>query len=527
VHLAGDDVPAPHALRIAMLGSKGIPARHGGIERHVEEVAQRLAQRGHRVDVFTRAYHPFREAFFAGVRLRRRPSLSTKHLDAASHTALCALEAGLSARYDILHIHGIGPGLFVGWTPRVRTVFTFHAQDWRQKKWGAVARWFLQRGEANAVRRADAVITVSKLLQRYVQDIYGRHCTYIPNGARHVGAPEPEALQRWQLTPESYLLFVGRIIADRGLGTLLDAFARVPTSMRLVIAGEVQMPRAAFTSLRARAGEAVVFTGHQPSRVLDALYAQAFLCVHPSEVEGLPIAVLDAMGNARTVVVSDIPENLEAVGDAGVTFPVGDAPALAATLSGLLETPERVRELGERAQERARTVYRLRLGPHHTTDRNVVSRRAARPRATLRRRSRHRLADRRAVLARRDASCYTGAARPGRCCADQEPIPRGACRCRSRVQSDPGLWRTLASGTGRATAAGGSRCRRAVRRGWRGPISIATRRPSTGGARLARYARYRHRAPRATRRDGCRRLNQRGHRHSPSPTGISRANRRL
>lgn len=356
-HPAQDDPPAPRPLRIAMLGSKGIPAQHGGIERHVEEVAQRLARRGHRVDVFTRAYHPFREAFFDGVRLRRRPSINTKHFDTASHTALCMLEAGFSARYDLLHVHGIGPGLFVGWTPNVRTVFTYHAQDWRQRKWGTVARWFLQRGEANAVRRADAVIAVSQLLQNYIRDTYGRHATYIPNGARDVRTSEPEALRRWRLVPDGYLLFVGRIIEDRGLGTLLDAFARVPTTMRLVIAGDVQMPQAAFAALRARAGEAVVFTGHQTSRMLDSLYEQAFLCVHPSEVEGLPIAVLDAMGHARTVVVSDIPENLEAVGDTGVRFPVGDAAALAATLSGLLEAPERVRELGERARARARAVY--------------------------------------------------------------------------------------------------------------------------------------------------------------------------
>ena len=345
-------------LRVAMLGSKGIPAEHGGIERHVEEVALRLARRGHRVDVFTRAHHSVREPFLDGVRLRRRPSIPTKHLDAATHTALCALEVALSARYDILHIHGIGPGLFAGWTPGVRSVFTYHAQDWRQRKWGALARWFLRRGEANAMRRADAVITVSRLLQKYVQDTHGRACTYIPNGARAVvAAPDVRLLQRWELTPRHYFLFVGRLIADRGIGTLVDAFARLPTSMRLVIAGEAQLPHAAFQALRAQAGNGVLFVGQQDNDSLDALYAHAYLCVHPSEVEGMPIAVLDAMAHAQAVVVSDIPENVEAIGDAGVTFPVGDASALAATLTALLDAPDRVRMLGERAQERARTFY--------------------------------------------------------------------------------------------------------------------------------------------------------------------------
>lgn len=352
-----DGPAAAEPLRVAMVGSKGIPARHGGIETHVEEIARRLVHRGHRVDVFTRAYHPYREPFYAGVRLRRRPSLNSKHLDAATHAALCTFEAGLSGRYDIVHVHGIGPGLFVGWTPGTRTVFTFHAQDWRQRKWGRLARWFLRRGEARALRRADAVVTVSRLLQCYAQTMHGRSCTYIPNGG-HVGqSPDAAALQHWELQPGAYLLFVGRLIEDRGLRTLLDAFARVPTTMKLVLAGDVQMPAAAFESLRARAGARVLFVGHQSNRSLEALYAHAFLCVHPSEVEGLPIAVLDAMAAAHAVVVSDIPENREAVGDTGIVFPVGDHAALTSTLTALLASPERVRQLGERARARALAQY--------------------------------------------------------------------------------------------------------------------------------------------------------------------------
>ncbi len=345
------------SLRVAMLGSKGIPARHGGIESHVEEIARRLAHRGHQIDVFTRTYHPFREAFYEGVRLRRRPSLNTKHLDAATHTALCALEVGLSSRYDIVHLHGIGPGLFLRWTRGVPRVFTYHAQDWRQKKWGATARWFLQRGEASALRHADAVITVSTRLQRYVRDTHARKCVYIPNGAREPGAIDAGHLRRYGLEPGGYLLFVGRLLEDRGLATLLDAFTRVDTPRRLVLAGETQMPQSAFEALRASADARVAFIGHQTADVLDALYTHAYLCVHPSEVEGMPIAVLDAMGHGRTVVVSDIPENREAVGNAGVTFPVGDEQALAAVLGGLLSAPERVRELGELARARARQEY--------------------------------------------------------------------------------------------------------------------------------------------------------------------------
>jgi len=350
--------PPPRSLRIAMLGSKGIPARHGGIERHVEELARRLVQRGHRVDVFTRAYHPVRTATCDGVRLLRRPSLQTKHFDAASHTALCAIESAVRGGYDILHFHGIGPGLFLPWAgKRASTVFTYHAQDWRQRKWGPAARWFLRQGERTAIRHAGAVIAVSHLLQRYVQDTYGRQAHYIPNGATFDIPDGDAALAQWGLRPEGYVLFVGRILADRGLGTLLDAFAALDGAHRLAVVGDVHVSPAALRALQARADPRVVFTGYQAGATLQSLYANAAVCVHPSEIEGLPIAVLEAMAHARPVVVSDIAENLEAIGDTGVAFPVGNPDALRHVLAELLTQPQRAAALGQKACARARASY--------------------------------------------------------------------------------------------------------------------------------------------------------------------------
>jgi glycosyltransferase involved in cell wall biosynthesis len=357
----GDALPAiatARPLRIAMLGHKGIPALHGGIERHVDEIAKRLAARGHHVDAFLRPYHPCHEPLHAGVHLLRRPSLPTKHLDAGTHTALCTLEAILSRRYDVVHFHGIGPGIFVGWaSPFVRTVFTYHAQDWRQQKWGRLARWSLLHAEGVAVRRAHAVITVSRLLQRYVHDTYGREARYVPNGAGASPRPGHDELARWGLEPGGYLLFVGRLIADRGLLQLVDAYAQVASPRPLVIVGDVQHDRDHVDELRQRADPRVVFTGYQSGHALEQLYAHAYLCVHPSEVEGLPIAVLEAMSHARAVLVSDIPENLEAIGDAGLTFPVRDTSALRDALAHLLQTPGEVLALGERALARVRREY--------------------------------------------------------------------------------------------------------------------------------------------------------------------------
>jgi glycosyltransferase involved in cell wall biosynthesis len=336
-----------------MVGAKGIPARHGGIERHVDEIAQRLAGVGHHVDVFTRQHHPVDTAFHEGVRLRRRWSVHTKHLDAATHTAWCVLEAALSHRYDLLHVHGIGPGLFV--PPRwlgLRTVFTYHAQDWRQRKWGRLARWSLQRGERHAVRTASEVITVSRLLQHYVLERYGRSAHHIPNGATLPGPQGVDHLHGLSLHPGSYVLFVGRLIADRGVDTLVEAFRDVPGTLQLAIVGEVHLGEDEMRHLRSRADTRVRFLGQQTGEALQQLYAHAAFCVHPSRVEGLPIAVLEAMSHGRAVIVSDIPENLEAIGDAALTFPVGDVATLRQRMRSLQENPPECAELGERARQR-------------------------------------------------------------------------------------------------------------------------------------------------------------------------------
>jgi glycosyltransferase involved in cell wall biosynthesis len=345
-------------LRIALLGHKGIPAVHGGIERHVDEIARGLVRRGHRVDVFNRPYHPYRSGGYEGVRLRRRPSIPTKHLDAGTHTLWCVLETILSRRYDLVHVHGIGPGIFVGLAqPFLPTVFTFHAQDWRQRKWSARARDWLRRGEAMAVRRADAVITVSQLLRDYVRERYGRDADCIPNGAHVLADPGHDALATWGLEPGRYLLFVGRLISDRGLAGLVEAHAGLAGAPLLVIVGDVQHDRRHVDELRARAGAGVVFTGYQSGATLAQLYANALVCVHPSEVEGLPIAVLEAMGAGKCVLVSDIPENLEAIGDAGARFAVGDVRDLSAQLGALLADPDRIAALGARARARVEREF--------------------------------------------------------------------------------------------------------------------------------------------------------------------------
>jgi len=362
-------------LRIAMIGQKGIPARYGGVETHVEAVATRLVERGHEVWAFCRSRlrpgtngEPHPEGYhvngaapeFRGVRLAYRPSLHSKHTDAASHALLCALEASCRHNFDIVHLHGIGPascapvaGLFGR-----SVISTFHALDWRQVKWGTRARGLLHRGEAVGARHSDAVIAVSRLMQAHVQNTHGIEASYIPNGAAPCTTPPDAALLApWGLKPGGYILTVGRIIPDRELHTLIEAFNQLPTTMQLVIVGS-ETPRTSYSeSLERSARERVVFTGDVFGERLQALYGHALFYVLASRVEGLPITVCEAMAHGKALVLSDIPENVEVGGDAARYFRCGDVNALLSALGDLSSDAAARADLGAIALKRCRETY--------------------------------------------------------------------------------------------------------------------------------------------------------------------------
>jgi glycosyltransferase involved in cell wall biosynthesis len=360
-------------LRVAMVGQKGIPARYGGVETHVENIAVRLVARGHDVTVFCRSrlrgdtLAPGANGSFRGVHLLYRGSLNTKHLDAASHTFLSALESSYRHHFDVVHLHGIGPAAFApvaGLFGR-KVVSTFHALDWRQVKWGARAKSLLRRGESIGARSSDGVIAVSRLMQAHIQSAHGVDATYIPNGASlptHAIAPAP--LARWGLVPGEYLLTVGRIIADRDLETLLRAFARVRERyprLHLVVVGS-ETPRTEYSEkLERAAGERVVFTGDVFGDALEALYAHGVVYVLASRVEGLPITVCEAMAYGRPLVLSNIPENAEVGGDAARYFACGDDAALAGTVGALIEDPVGRETLGAAGKARCEAFYNWEL----------------------------------------------------------------------------------------------------------------------------------------------------------------------
>ena len=340
-----------------MIGLKGVPALHGGIERHVEELSRGLARLGHDVTVYCRDYYTPAGASVEGLTLRRLPSVNTKHLDAWTHTLLASLDAA-SRRFDVYHYHALGPAT-LAFIPRSlgkTVVVTVHGLDWQREKWGRVASAYLRAGEWAAARLASRTVVVSRELQRYFARRYRRRTTYIPNAVKAPGPVNLRALEPYELEPGRYLLTVGRLVPEKGIHLLLEAFRDVATDLPLVVVGDD--PHGKYLEqLKEQADDRVRFVGYVYGPPLAAFYAGAYLYIQPSTLEGLSIALLEAMSYGAGVLASDIPPNVEALGDAGFYFPTGDVAALGEQLRRLLAAPADVKEKGAAAERRVADLY--------------------------------------------------------------------------------------------------------------------------------------------------------------------------
>jgi len=344
-------------MKIAMIGQKGIPVRYGGIERHVQELSLKLNKLGHSVFVYTRPYYTNKNLKeFKGVNLISLPSIHTKHLDAISHTFLATLDA-LRKDYDIIHYHGVGPSL-LSWIPRifkprVKVVVTFHCIDRRHKKWGWFARFALKVGEMAASVFPHQTIAVSKTLQEYIKKKYKRKAKYIPNGVnkleREISREEEKnILNKFGLDSQKYILMVSRLIRHKGAHYLIEAYKGLKNKngLKLAIIGDSSFTDDYVKELKelAKGNSEIVFTGNQMGKNLQTLFKNAYILVHPSETEGLPIVILEAMSYRLPVLASDIPENLELVKDFGFSFKSKDIRDLQEKLDQLISQPKLLKE---------------------------------------------------------------------------------------------------------------------------------------------------------------------------------------
>lgn len=345
-------------MKIYFIGHKGIPANGGGVERHVEELATRLAASGQEVFVFSRQkYTKFEGTTYKGVNLINTAAIYTKHFEAISHTFFSIL-ALVRRDVDLVHVHSIGPALLIPLIkilkPRAKVVVTVHSPDYFHQKWNGFARLMLRLGERVGVTFADQAITVSRNLSQYLWHAYHSQATYIPNGVRLPELnPSAEPLQAWNLQPQGYIVAISRLIRHKGLHHLIRAYQTIKTDKKLVIVGGSEYTDEYVSELHALAAgnDNIIFTGKQSGAALEALFAHAYVYVHPSESEGLSIALLEALSYNQALLVSDIPENMEVAKDLALSFKQSDHVDLAKQLSHLLAHPEIVSDYKKHGRE--------------------------------------------------------------------------------------------------------------------------------------------------------------------------------
>jgi glycosyltransferase involved in cell wall biosynthesis len=352
-------------MKIAFIGQKGIPAYFGGIEFHVDELSRRLVARGHHVSTYVRSwYTPNDLDAYEGVRLLHTPTIHTKHLDAALHSFTSSLHT-LTQDYDVVHYHALGPSFFA-WIPKLRRqrlVVTIHALDWERPKWGAFARAFLKMAERFAIHLPHSTIVVSRSLQEYFEGKHGRSVHYIPNGVTVLPLSSPRVItQDYRLQGNDYILYLGRLVPEKRVDWLIKAFRRTSNQVRLVIAGNDDDAQGYAQHLQELAGDdrRLLFTGNVAGETKEELLSNALVYVTPSSVEGLPIALLEAMAHGRCCLVSNIPAHLEIIepGQNGLLFECNDFEQFVSSLEALLARNELYRDtFGDKARRKVCEEY--------------------------------------------------------------------------------------------------------------------------------------------------------------------------
>ncbi len=349
--------------RIAMIGHKFIPSRNGGVEVVVTNLAPLLAEKGYEVTCCNRTNKDFKKARkngplpkeYRGVRLLWMPTVDRRGLAAMTSSIAASVHAAFGP-YDLVHFHTEGP-CFLCWLPRLfgkKIVVTVHGLDHRRQKWGRLASAYIMQGEKAAVRHAHRIIVLSRGVQQYFEDTYHRETVIIPNGVEPAEIrPAREITRQFGLQPREYILFLGRLVPEKGIHYLIQAYLGLKTDKKLVIVGDTSDTDQYVQQLHEMAGNApgIIFTGFQQEEIRAELYSSAYLYVLPSDLEGMPLTLLEAMSYGCCCVTSDIGECADVMDGSGFTFPKGNVEKLREILQKLCDHPEKVEASRERAKE--------------------------------------------------------------------------------------------------------------------------------------------------------------------------------
>lgn len=349
-------------MKVAIIGLKGIPSRLGGVEVHVEEIASRLVSYGNCVTVYCRAsYCSEKHKNYKGIDIRYIPSIATKHLDAITYTFLATINA-IRNDYDVIQYHALGPSL-LSFIPRLfgkKVVTTSHGLDWKRDKWGGFATRVLKIGELASIKFAHRTIAVSKSLTEYYVNKYNKEVTYIPNGIEKKSRRKAnEIKEKFGLEKDEYILFLARLVPEKGLHYLIEAYNNIDTDKKLVIAGGSSHSDDYVSKVKemAKDNSNIIFTDFVSGNLVDELFTNAYMYVLPSEIEGLPISLLEAMSYGQCCLVSNINENMEVIDSNAESFNNKDVESLKSKLEYLLKNRGVVNFYKESSEEFIRKKY--------------------------------------------------------------------------------------------------------------------------------------------------------------------------
>lgn len=360
---AGKQRPKKKTLKVAMIGHKRIPSREGGVEVVVQELATRMTEKGYRIEAYNRSgYHVSGKEYdknshpgkyYRNIRIITIPTFKNGKLNAIVYAFFASVRA-LFGGYDVIHYHAEGPCAML-WIPKMfgkKIVVTVHGLDWQRSKWGTFASGVIRFGEKMAAKYADEVIVLSKNVQDYFMETYHRQTLYIPNGITRPDKKEANVIkQRWGLEKDSYILFLARLVPEKGLHYLVEAYSKLDTTKRLVIAGGPSHSVEYIHQIEkeVKKDPRILMTGFVQGTELEELYSNAYVFVLPSDVEGMALSLLEALSYGNCCLVSDIPENTEVIGDNGITFHKSQPEDLREKLEELLEHPETVKNYQEKS----------------------------------------------------------------------------------------------------------------------------------------------------------------------------------
>lgn len=351
-------------LNIAMFGQKRIPSREGGVEIVVEELCTRMVAQGHNVTCYNRGGHHVsgseydskRLKEYKGIKLKTVPTIEKKGLAAVSSSFFAALCCAFG-KYDIIHIHAEGPAFFA-WLPKMfgkKVIVTIHGLDWKREKWkSGFGSKFIHQGEKNAVKYADEIIVLSKGVQDYFEKTYGRKTVFIPNGVSNHIERKPQIIKnKFGLDKDEYILFLGRLVPEKGIKYLIEAFKQVDTDKKLVIAGGSSDTSEFENEMKelAKEDKRILFTGFVQGQELEELYSNAYVYVLPSDLEGMPLSLLEAMSYGNCCLTSNISECTEVIENKAVIFKKSNVEDLKDRLQQLCDCQKEVQKYKETATE--------------------------------------------------------------------------------------------------------------------------------------------------------------------------------